>query len=495
MVLLLSRGVFAQLPPSIPPQELTAWIETTRQAWRVPGVAVGIVYRDSLVFARGFGWNDLSTRRPVDDRTVFSIASSTKAFTATAMAMLVGEKKIAWDDPVTKYLPGLKLYDPYVTRELTVRDLLSHRSGLPRVDWTWYGAELSPKDLLARLQYIEPISSFRSHFGYQNLMYIAAGEVIAAVSGRPWGEFVRERILRPLGMMHTTTSAVALTKQPAAARSYAEVDDTIRPVANHNVDNVDAAGGINSNIQDMARWLRFQLRGNGTATSRLLDSTVLAETRTPQTVVVPYELLGRAVAPHANLIAYGLGWFLSDYHGRLLLQHAGDTNGMSCVVALIPEERVGVVILTNLGGSVYSGAVMYHIFDQFVGAPRTDWSQYYRRLLDSVLNVGRQAQAKLEAARVPNTRPSRPLADYVGGYTDELYGELRVRKVDERLVLHYGSRLVADLEHWHFDTFRAVWRNKEIGKAFVTFRLGSDAKPEELLVDFEGPITFKRALP
>jgi hypothetical protein len=231
------------------------------------------------------------------------------------------------------------------------------------------------------------------------------------------------------------------------------------------------------------------------ASSRLLDSTALAETRTPQTVVVPQELLGRAVAPQANLIAYGLGWFLSDYHGRLLLQHAGDTNGMSCVVALIPEERLGLVVLTNLGGSVYSGAVMYHIFDQFIGAPRTDWSRYYRHLLDSVLNVGREAQAKLGAARVRNTRPSRPLDEYVDRYTDELYGELQVRKVDDRLVIHYGPRLVADLEHWHFDTFRAVWRNKEMGKAFVTFRLGPDAMPEELLIDFEGPITFKRASP
>jgi CubicO group peptidase (beta-lactamase class C family) len=491
----LPHAATAQLPRTLNERELATWIEATRRTWRVPGVAVGVVYRDSLVFAQGFGLSDVSARRPVNDRTVFSIASSTKSFTATALAMLVGEKKIAWDDPVTKYLPGLTLYDPYVTRELTVRDLLSHRSGLPRVDWTWYGAELSRKDLLAHLRYVKPTWSFRSHFGYQNLMYVTAGELVAAVSGRPWEAFVGDRILLPLGMMHTTTSSSALSKHPDAARSYAEIDDTVQPIPYDNTDNVNAAGGINSSVQDMALWLRFQLRGDGTATRRLVDSAALAETRTPQTVVVPYELLGRAVAPQAHLIAYGLGWFLSDYHGRLLMQHAGDANGMSCVVALIPEERVGVVILTNLGGSVYSGAVMYHILDRFVGAATTDWSQYYRRLLDSVLDVGRRAQAKLEVARVQNTRPSRPLDEYVGTYTDELYGEFHVRKGDGRLVAHYGPRLVADLEHWHFDTFRAVWRNKEVAKAFVTFHLGTDAKPEELLVDFEGSIIFKRASP
>lgn len=491
----LPHALTAQLPRTISERELDTWIEGTRRTWRVPGVAVGIVYRDSLVFARGFGLSDVSARRPVDDRTVFAIASTTKAFTATALAMLVGEKKIAWDDPVTKYLPGLALYDPYVTRELTVRDLLSHRSGLPRVDWTWYGAGLSPKDLVARLQYIKPEWSFRSHFGYQNLMYVTAGELVAAVTGRPWEAFVRDRILLPLGMMHTTTSGSALSKQPDASRSYAEIDDTVQLIPYDNSDNVNAAGGINSSVQDMALWLRFQLRGNGMATGRLVDSAALAETRTAQTVVVPYELLGRAVAPQAHLIAYGLGWFLSDYHGRLLMQHAGDGNGMSCTVALVPEERVGVVILTNLDGSVYSAAVMYHILDRFVGAPKTDWSQYYRRLLDSVLDVGRQAEAKLEAARVPNTRPSRPLDDYVGTYTNELYGEFHVRKGDDRLVAHYGPRFVADLEHWHFDTFHAVWRNKEVAKAFVTFHLGTDGKPEELLVDFEGPIIFKRASP
>ena len=492
----LPHVVTAQLPDAVSARELETWIEATRRTWRVPGLAVGIVYRDSLVFARGFGLSDVSARRPVNDRTVFAIASTTKAFTATALAMLVGEKKIAWDDPVTKYLPGFTLYDPYVTRDLTIRDLLSHRSGLPRADWTWAGAAMSRKDLLARLRYIKPVWSFRSHFGYQNLMYMTAGELVAAVSGRPWEVFVRERILLPLGMRHTTTSASALSKQPDAARSHAEIDDSVQPIPYDNgIDNVNAAGGINSSVQDMARWLRFQLRGDGTATGRLVDSAALAETRTPQTVVVPYELLGRAVAPQAHLIAYGLGWFLSDYHGRLLMQHSGDGNGMSCVVALIPEERVGVVVLTNLGGSVYSAAVIYHILDRFVGAPRTDWSQHYRRLLDSVLDLGRQAQAKLEAARVQNTRPSRPLDDYVGTYTDELYGEFHVRKGDGRLVVHYGPGLVADLEHWHFDTFRAVWRQKEVGKAFVTFHIGTDAKPEELVVDFEGPIIFKRTPP
>ena len=189
----LPHDITAQLPRTIRSQDLDTWIETTRRSWRVPGVAVGIVYHDSLVFARGFGLSDVSARRPVDDRTVFAIASSTKPFTATALAMLVGEKKIAWDDPVTKYLPGLTLYDPYVTRELTVRDLLSHRSGLPRVDWTWYGAELSRKDLLAHLRYVKPTWSFRSNFGYQNLMYVTAGELVAAVSGRPWEAFVRDR--------------------------------------------------------------------------------------------------------------------------------------------------------------------------------------------------------------------------------------------------------------------------------------------------------------
>jgi CubicO group peptidase (beta-lactamase class C family) len=488
-----SRPISAQLPRNITVRELDTWIDATRRDWRVPGLAVGIVYRDSLVYARGFGFRDVAARLPVDERTVFAIASATKAFTATAVAMLVSEKRLSWDDPVTKYLPRLKLSDPYVTRELTVRDLLSHRVGLPRVDWTWFGAELSRTDLLARLQYITPAWSFRSHFGYQNLMYLTAGELLAAVSGRPWETEVRDRILLPLGMTNTTTLSSALANQAAAARSYAEIDDTIQPIPYHALDNLAAAGGMNSNLRDMSRWLRFQLRGNGKFERLVLDSAALAETRTAQTVVVPSELLGRAVAPQAHLIAYGLGWFLSDYHGRLLMQHAGDANGMSSMVALIPEEQLGVAVLTNLDGSVYSSAAMYHIFDQFVGAPDFDWSRYYRRLLDSVLNVGREATAKLEAARIKNTKPSRPLEEYVGSYSDDLYGEFRIRKVNGVLVAQYGPRLIADLEHWHFDTFRGRWRNKQIGKIFVTFHLSPEGKPEELVADFEGPVGFKRA--
>jgi CubicO group peptidase (beta-lactamase class C family) len=469
------------------------YVNKAIKEWEVPGVAIAIVKGDQIVLAKGYGVRKFGDPAPVDERTLFAIGSSSKAFTAAAVAMLVDEGKVKWDDPVTKYLPGFEMYDPYVTRELTVRDLLTHRSGLQRGDFLWYGTELDREEILRRTRFLKPSWSVRSTFGYQNLMYLAAGQLVSRVSGKSWDEFIHQRFFVPLTMSSSSTSVNAFKTANNVATPHAKVEEKVTVIPWRNIDNIAPAGSINSNVADMAQWVRLQL-GQGTfQNQRLFTAAAAKEMHAAQTIIrfePPYSMF----YPEAHFLNYGLGWFLSDYRGRKVVEHGGAIDGMRAQVAMIPEEKLGLVVLSNLNGSALPVALMYRIFDSFLGAPPRDWSGDLLKTAKTLEQAAKAAEKKQEIEHVAGTNPSVALEKYAGTYRNDLYGDVKVTYDAGKLSLRYGPAFTGELAHWHYDTFRGRFFAAGDAKVFVTFALNAQGKLETLTLGLPGmgDYPFKR---
>jgi CubicO group peptidase (beta-lactamase class C family) len=394
-----------------------------------------------------------------------------------------------WDDQATRYLPDLQMFDPYVSKELTLRDLLTHRSGLARGDLMWYAGGYDRDEILRRVRFLRPTWSMRSRFGYQNIMYLAAGQAAAKVAGKSWDDLVRERIFVPLGMNESNTTTRALQGKTNVATPHADVNDTLHVVPWRNIDNIGPAGSINSNVFDMVKWVRFQLDGGKVNGKSLVAPSALAETHTAQ-MVIPVGADAKALNPYTHLEAYGMGWFLQDYRGRELDQHGGNIDGMSAMVAIMPEERIGMVILTNANGSPAPTLVLYRALDGLLGAPPRDWLAEQKKVYDKALAMAKDAEKKRIAARAPNTKPSLALEKYAGEYGDSLYGNVVFKMNDGKLTMNYGSGIEATLEHWHYDTFEAKSSAVLVGTLMTTFALGPDGKVKS--VDVANFGTFER---
>jgi hypothetical protein len=356
----------------------------------------------------------------------------------------------------------------------------------------WYGSDFDRDEILRRVRFLQPSWSFRSQFGYQNLMYLAAGQVVGRVANTPWDDFVTRRIFQPLGMTSSNTTVRALAGRPDVATPHAEIEDTVRVIPWRNIDNIAPAGSINSHVVDMAQWVRLQLNKGKFNGRQLISSAQVEEMHTPHTII-RQDATFRMQFPGVNFFEYGLGWFLQDYRGKKVVHHGGNIDGMSALVTMIPEDNFGMVILTNMNGSTLPSVLMYKTFDLHLKAPPKDWNADRRLAYEGMVRQGREAQKRLEAQRVTGTRPSLPLSQYAGVYVDSMYGEARVRDEGGKLVLSRGVSFEGDLEHWHFDTFRTTWRARNLGRAFVSFRLGAAGKAEELVMDLGGaPTAFKR---
>ncbi|HKP84914.1 MAG TPA: serine hydrolase [Blastocatellia bacterium] len=461
--------------------------------WEVPGLAIAIIKNDAIVLSKGYGVRKLGEQTPVNERTLFAIGSCSKAFTAASLAMLSDEGKLKWDDPATKHLAGFQLYDPYVTREMTVRDLLSHRLGLERGDFMWYGSNYNRDEIIRRVRFLKPTWSMRSRFGYQNIMYLAAGQIIPSITGKSWDDFARERIFTPLGMTDTNTSTNALKTADNVATPHDKFDEKVQPIAWRNIDNIGPAGSINSNVTDMAQWVRLQLGGGKYKNEQLISSGAVKEMHMSQTVI-RVEGVAEKLNPETHFMNYGLGWFLQDYRGRKIIQHGGNIDGMSALVAMMPEEKLGLVILTNMDGTALPTAIMYRVFDAFLQSPQRDWSGDLLKVVRAQEALNKEAEKKMEESRVKGTSPSLEIAKYAGNYTNEMYGDAKVMEEQGKLVFHYGP-LTADLNHWHYDTFQAVMRQHQLGKALVNFTLNAQGKVDEIrvVIPQAGDIPFKRA--
>ena len=466
-----------------------SYVAKAMHEWEVPGLAIAVVKDDRVVFARGYGVKRLGDSAPIDERTLFAIGSASKAFTAAALAMLVDEGQIEWDDPVTKYLPEFQLFDPYVTREITIRDLLSHRSGLERADLLWYATDYGRDEILRRVRFLRPSWSFRSRFGYQNIMFLAAGQVVARVSGKSWDEFIKERIFAPLGMVASDTSVKDLKSFANVASPHAKVEGRVQVIPWRNIDNIGPAGSINSNVVEMAQWVRLQL-GQGTYQGRKLLSPVVVKQMHASQTVIQFEPPFSLYYPEARFLNYGLGWFLSDYRGRKVVEHGGSIDGMRAEVAMMPEERLGLVILTNMNGTALPVALMYRIFDTYLGAPERDWSAELFKTFKAFEEQSRAAEKKLEAERVRGTQPSLALEKYAGIYRNDLYGDVKVTYEPGKLSIRFGPAFTSELEHWHYDTFRARFRGAGASTAYVTFALNARGGVEDLKLSLPGLVDY-----
>ncbi len=469
-------------------KEIDAYAEKTRQAWNVPGIAIAIVKDDKVVFAKGYGVRQLNKPEKVDENTLFAIASNSKAFTTASLAILVDEKKLDWDDKVIKYLPEFQLYNPYVTSELTIRDLVSHRSGLDTFsgDLLWYETTYNADEILRRVRFLKPKSSFRSQFGYQNLMFIAAGKIIEKVSGKIWAEFVSEKILEPIGMSNTKTSIKQFKTGDNVAMPHNESGGKLRVVHYGNVDGAAAAAGLNSSISDVAKWLRLQL-GRGNFEGKQIFSETQSWQMHQPAVLLPISKSASEFNPTRHFNAYGLGWSLWDYHGRKVVSHGGGLDGMISQTAMMPEENLGLVVLTNSETSVNT-IMQNKIFDTMLNVQKRDWSaEILERTKRGKLAATEEAK-KIEAARVTNTKTILSLKDYAGNYVDQLYGDATVTEENGKLVLRFvqSPNFVADLEHWHYDTFQIKWRESvayNFPRGFVTFTIDKMGKTDEMKID------------
>lgn len=445
-----------------------AYVAAAARAWRIPGLAVAIVRDDSVVFAKGYGVRELGRPDAVDAGTRFAIGSTTKAMTAIALGMLVDEGKVEWDAPVTRYLPGFRVADPFVTNELTVRDLLTHRGGLGNADQLWAGTDYTTDEIIRRVATIEPAYSIRSRFVYQNVMYAVAGEVIGAASGVPWAAFLRARIFEPLGMTSTEATLGALAGQPNVATPHMEFDDAIRPVKNRPVDGVAPAGSVWSSVGDMARWMRFVLDSGRVGGRRLLSAASYREALSPQ-VIAPLDMYPTLSIVKPHFFTYGLGWFLHDYAGEAVAMHTGSIDGMSALIGLLPDRRAGVYVLANLDHAELRHALMYRAFDMFAGRVPRDWSAdllaYFKRL-DAQSTAGRGAQ---EQRRARDTHPSLPLERYAGTYVNETYGTAVVTMRDGALHFAFGRDRIGPLSHWQYDSFQAQWQDTRMRPSVVVF--------------------------
>ncbi|MBK9410188.1 MAG: serine hydrolase [Gemmatimonadetes bacterium] len=480
-IVTLSTVSLAQRPAARGiPADFDATVARAMATFKVPGLAVAVVKNDSVIFAKGYGVRALGAPEPVTPHSLFAVGSTSKAFTVAVLQQLEQEGKLRLDDPATQYLPSLQLYDPYVTRELTVRDLVTHRSGLPTANAVWYGTPYSREEILRRLRYRKPSASFRSTWQYQNEMFLAAGQVIAAVDGRSWDDAVKARLFTPLGMRASGTSVRELATMPDVAQPHLERDGTVRRIPYRNIDNIAPAGSINSSVRDMAQWIRFQLAKGKWDGAQLLNEAAFDDARRPY-MAMPSSPFSELTAPGAQLVSYGMAWMLYGWNGRTIVEHSGGIDGMTAEVALVPEERLGLVILANLS-TVAPQVLQSYLLDSFFGAPKRDWTGEVSTKMAALEKAGADAMAKAERERTKDSRPTLPLSAYAGTYADSLYGDVVVREANGALQLTFLGNREARLEHWQFDTFQARWDDVILDKTMVQFFLDASGKVDRVRI-------------
>jgi len=461
-----------------PPPDLDTYVARALKTFDVPGLSIAIVKDGKAVVAKGYGVRKLGAPAGVDENTLFGIGSNTKAFTTAALASLVDAHKISWDDPVYQRLPGFQMYDPYVSHEMTIRDLLTHRSGMGLGEGDllfWPHTTFSREDIIYRLRFMKPASSFRSHYAYDNLMYIAAGQIIPAVTGKTWEDYIREKILLPLGMTTTNLSNAAFKSGDDYAFPHSKVDGQLQAIEFVNLDNAAPAGSINSSAAEMAKWITLQLnRGKfPTGNDRLFTEAQSREMWSAQTILPAGQAPGPLAPLSTKFAAYGLGWGLRDYHGRKLVGHTGGVAGFVSRVMLVPEENLGVVILTNAEQEGAFDSILYHILDHYFAVPQTDWIAAFKDAAEEEQKAAMQTMSDVAKRRATTVKPALPLDEYAGVYNDAWYGPATIRMEKDQLVftLDHTPRAVADLQPWQYDTFKAHFRDRTIEDAFVTFTL------------------------
>ncbi len=479
-----------------PPPDLDAFMERILEAFDVPGGGLAIVKDGQIVTARGYGLRQMDAPDVVDAHTLFGIASNSKAFTAAALGVLVEEGKVSWDEPVATYLPWFRMSDPYVSQELTVRDLLVHRSGLSlgAGDLLWWPpTTYDREEIVRRLRFLPLTTSFRSSYAYDNVLYIVAGEVIEAASGLSWEDFVQTRILDPVGMKDSSVLQSEAGHGPNVGTPHAVVDGKLQVVKPFDGDNANPAAGINASAADMARWMITLLdSGRVDPGTRIFSRQTTAELWSP---VTP-QPLGNPPPELSPLRAtfrfYALGFEARDYRGHKLVTHTGGLPGYLSRVALLPELKLGVAVLTNQESGAAFNAAAFSVLDHYLDATDTDWVTAYKTVLQRTADELTSAEAEIEASRNKTSRPSLSLSAYAGTYRDAWYGDVRIEANGPQLTIRFlpTPSLVGTLEHWQYDSFVARWSDRELrADAFVTFALDPHGQIEHATMKAFSPAT------
>ncbi len=495
---------------------LDEYVATVMKEWHVPGLALGVIQSGTPVVLKGYGYRDVENKVPVTPRTLMGIGSNSKSFTVVLMGMLADSGKLEWDRPVRTYLPDFQLYDAFATQEMTPRDLVTHRSGLPRHDGLWYGRSFTRPELYQRLKYLQPNVSFRSKWQYQNLMFLTAGYLVEHLTGRAWDDLIRERIFQPLGMTRSNTSVRDLPASDDAALAYVwrecpATSATVGGIADHgssppsecglvkvpyrNIDAVGPAGSINSSVEEMLHYIQFRIDSGVYHGKALLSSKAERETETPQMLVGSQDLW----PDELGMATYGMALSVTSYRGKKLVQHGGGIDGFISQMSWMPGERTGVMVLTNMSGNnPVPNILTRNVLDRLLRLNQIDWVARTKQQ-ETEAKARQQKQREERAAeRKPNTTPSHPLASFAGAYEHPAYGRLEVKADGDGLQISYDAFRV-HLKHFHYDVFEIEDPGNQVPlNGRVTFLMDKKGDVDRMAVPFESnvaDIVFTRAKP
>lgn len=471
--------------------EYEKYVENAMKDWKVQGCAVAIVKSGKIVYAKGFGFRDVKSQLPVTPNTLFAIGSCSKAFTSASVCLMVDEGKLDIDKPVIEYYPNFKLQDDYITTHITLRDMLSHRSGLPRHDFAWYGADnLSRKDIVDGLRYLELSKGFREAWQYQNGMFTTAGFMVEIVSGEKWETIVAKKIFEPLGMKTSNFSVYDSQKSTDFAKPYAERNDEVKEIPFRSLDAMGPAGSINSSVNEMANWLIMQINGGKFEGKQVIGDGSLKQTQTPQ-MVVPGNISDEVFY---NL--YGMGWMITSYRGHLRIEHGGNIDGFSASACFLPKDSIGVVVLTNMDGTSLTSVARNYAIDRMLGLSEINWNDRLYSERKKATETMKEQKDKKDPNRVEGTEPSHPLKSYTGKFEHPAYGALEIIFKEDKLTIDYHS-LKFDLTHYHYDLFEASSKEDDGPNLKVTFYTNAKGDIYKLSAPLQGgvkDIEFTRAV-
>ena len=464
------------------------WVAAGMKDWSMPGMAVGVVKNGKVVYLKGFGVKDAGKNDPVDIHTVFSIGSTTKAMTAVCMGMLVDEGNVSWDDPVIRHLPDLQLHDAYVTRNLRIRDLFTHNSGVGNADFLWGNISLSQDEIVRKMAGVEPSYPFRGGFIYQNIFYLIAGKVIERVSGKSWSAFLRERVFTPLQMVHSVPH-LAETSASTISSAHYKFNGKVVPIKRQSADAVDAAGSVYSCIDDISRWAMAMLDSSKYAGGRLLKPATWMELFRPQVIVPASQMYPTMQLLKPSWTTYGLGWFQHDYKGRKINYHTGSLPGEIAMHAQLPSENLAMVFMGNLDHAEFRHALVYKAFDQFALGGTRDWNREFLDLYSGIAKRQEQAINSIFSARVADTKTSHELSAFAGKYVHPLQGVITIAVQDGKLKADLNGLVRLSLSHFHYDTFEIRFEEEWMGRDLISFRTASDGSVESVE---SGGVIFRR---
>ncbi|CAN5570143.1 serine hydrolase [soil metagenome] len=486
----INSAIFSQQAPDPRLEGMEKYIQKALTDFNVPGVGISIVQKGKVVYSGGFGYRDVSKKLPVTENTIFAIGSCTKAFTSTAIGMLVDKGMLEFDTPVITYIPDFKLFDDYATRNVTLRDMMSHRTGLPRHDLVWYGnPTASREDLFKLLRYMEPSKPFRTTWQYNNFMFMAAGYIIEKMSGKKWEDYVKDNIFSPLGMNDTYFYYNDFRSNPETAVPYGEevVDKkaNLKVMPFRDIMAIGPAGSINSSANDMAKWVTLQLNGGTYENKKIVSFSSINKLQSPSMIINS--------APNENVgyQQYGMGWVITNYRNHIRVEHGGNIDGFTASVCLLPMDSIGIVVLTNKNETTITSVIRNYLIDKMTGLSEIDWEA--KLVPDYKGRIETANDPPDTHDRVEGTKPSHELKDFAGTFMHPAYGKVTITSNDDNLAVKFND-IAFPLEHYHYDVFFINNESDFKGMKF-TFFTSTEGKIDKVNIPLEpaiNPIEFKR---